>query len=418
MSEHFKGGQKPTLFPFYKKVLEDQATSILFAVLAAVLPFRDRMLKSVGEKSYKTGNDFECVLRPLIGGRVTSKDIPDALITLTQKEIWRALVEVKIGSADLDQAQLVRYLNRAISEKVDCLITISNEMCVTPNEPPLRLKPAEKRLRKIKHFHWSWRYIEYVAKQTLNAAQLNDMEADLLQQFVELIDSDTGIHGFRAMPKCWPSFVDTLRDGGSANDEDKDQVISAWFQETADISIILSEIFAGEVEVIKSEASVELRREAADHLLNKESDLFATFKLPSGKEINITVDVNSRVIKFETNHLPTDKVKTSHKKIERFLGLFIDPKMSDEWGDHSDVRLFAKWKRQRNWTDNSMVDAMIDLKEDVLEQSKLILPGKELSLIKIQYTPSGAASQFRSSKKFIEFLENQVKFFAETYVEV
>jgi len=147
MSEPFKGGQAATLFPMYK-----------------------------------AGGDFNCILRPSIGGRLSNKDIPDALISLNQKTNWNALVEVKIGSGDLDQAQLGRYLNRAISEKVDALITISNEMCSNPEYPPLRLKPAEKRLRKIPHFHWSWRYIKYQAEIILREEGLEFTETKILEQ--------------------------------------------------------------------------------------------------------------------------------------------------------------------------------------------------------------------------------------------
>jgi len=417
MSEHFKGGQAAKLFPFYKKVTEDQITSIFFAVVELIHPFRDALLKSLGQKSYKNGGDFDCTIRPSIGGKLTSKDIPDALIVLNQRAVWKALVEVKIGSSDLDQAQLGRYLNRAIDEKVNGLVTISNEMCISPNQPPLRLKQAEKRLRKIPHFHWSWRFIKYTAEICLNASDLDNLSRTLLRQFVDLLDSDAGIHGYHSMPKCWPKFVDTLKDGGRPSDEDKDKVISGWFQEIADICIILSEIFNGEVELVNHQKTPELNREAADNLLESESDLAAKFKLPNGKSLSMIVDINSRVIKFETSHLPTDKVKSSSKQIEKFLDSFKDSTKEGEWGDHSDIRLFARWKRQQRMTDYSMSDAMSDYQDDILKHSKLIMPDKDLSQIRIQYTPSGSARAIKSSKNFIEFLESQIKFFAETYVQ-
>lgn len=150
MSEPFKGGMSPTLFPTTKVGSEDSCTSIFFAILDLVQPYRDRLFNSIGKSAYKSGNDYSCILRPSIGGRLSDKDIPDAKIVLNQKTEWTALVEVKIGSADLDPPQLGRYLNRAIEQKVDALITVSNEMCSDPAMPPLRLKPAEKRLRKNK----------------------------------------------------------------------------------------------------------------------------------------------------------------------------------------------------------------------------------------------------------------------------
>jgi len=416
MSESFKGGQEATLFPIYKNIAEDQATSIFFAVFELVYPFRAALLTTIDQKAYKSGHDFNCILRPSIGGRLTAKDIPDAIVTLDQKTKWQALVEVKIGAAQLNQAQLVRYLNRAIDEKVDCLVTISNEMCMTPCQPPLRLKPAEKRLRKIPHYHWSWRFIEFIAKKILSSGSLNDLEYSLLSQFIALLTNESGIHGYKSMPACWPKFVDTLRDGGHPKEEDVEDIIAGWFQESADLSIILSEIFDTDAEYVHEHKSIELRKDAAEKLMSERCDLEARFKIKNGKEVLVTVDIDKRCVKFETSHQPTKKVKSSHKQIERFLDGFRDTDKHGEWGDHSDVRLFAKWKRQQKSTDASMSDAMIDVEEDTLKSSKLILSDKELREIIVQYTPSGAAKSFRSSKKIIEFLEDQFRFFAETYI--
>lgn len=227
MSEPFKGGQAPTLFPMMTNGLEDRATCIFFAVLELVYPFRNILMNTIGQRAYKSGGDFECLLRPSIGGRISDKDIPDALISLDQKTLWKALVEVKIGSNDLDQAQLGRYINRAMTEKVDALITISNEMCSDPEDPPLRLKPAEKRLRKIPHYHWSWRFIRYQAELVLRKHELTLIEKALLEQFVEFLSHEkSGIHGYNSMPKCWGDFVDTLRDGGKPKTDDVDDVLA------------------------------------------------------------------------------------------------------------------------------------------------------------------------------------------------
>jgi len=419
MSESFKGGQVTTLFPMMTNGLEDRATCIFFAVLELVYPFRNKLLNSIGQKAYKAGGSFKCTLRPSIGGRLSNKDIPDALIALRQKNHWHGLVEVKIGTNDLDQAQLGRYLNRAISEKVNALITVSNEMCAHPGSPPLRLKPAEKRLRKIPHYHWSWRFIRYQAEMTIKNEELVEIERKILEQFIDFLSHEkSGIHGYNSMPKCWPDFVDILRDGGRPKAEDIDDVIAGWFQETSDMSLMLSEYFETDIVEIHEAKTLELRKDAAENFLKNTGDLHAKFSLPNKSYIKVTVDVDSRSIKFETSHTPTKKVKTPYKQIERFLDTFRDQHTEEEWGGHSDVRIFARWSRFRDLTDCTMTNAMVDAKDNTLQQSKIMHPKSDnLSEIIVLYTPSGSAKNIRNRKKMIDFLESQLKFFAETYVQ-
>ncbi len=418
MSEPFKGGQSPTLFPMMKAGSEDAATCIFFSIVDLVYPFRDRLLKSVGRSAYKNGNDYSCILRPSIGGRLTDKDIPDAKIHLDQKAVWTALVEVKIGAADLDQAQLGRYLSRAIDQKSQALITISNEMCADPSMPPLRLKPAEKRLRKIEHYHWSWRYIIHQAKETLLDENLTEIERKIVLHFIGfLTHASSKVHGYHQMPKCWPRFVDTLRDKGNPSSDDVDDVIAGWFQECADLAMILSESLDVDVQQHISERSAELRKEAAEKLIDEKRDLLARFTLPNKIYLDVELDIDGRCFRFETSHLPTTKVKSSHKQIERFLKKFVSPDNKDEWGDHSDVRLFARWSRKRNYTDISMSDALVNVHDDTLKDTNFIVPDTELKEIIIRYSPTGSASAMKSRKKAVEFLEDQIVYFAETYLD-
>ena len=88
----------------------------------------------------------------------------------------------------------------------------------------------------------------------------------------------------------------------------------------------------------------------------------------------------------------------------------------DEWGDHSDVRLFARWARKRTLTNISISDALMNMHKDTLKDVSFIDPDRELRELIIRYTPSGVTSAIRSRKKSIEFLESQALYFAETYV--
>jgi hypothetical protein len=291
-------------------------------------------------------------------------------------------------------------------------------MCADPTMPPLRLKPAEKRLRKISHFHWSWRYLIFQAQETLQDDSLDDIQAAILQQFIDFLRHDTSkVSGYHSMPKCWPQFVDTVRDKATPSNDDIDEVVAGWFQEAADLSMILSE----ELDIVVSQeinaASSELRKEEAEQRFKSDNDLRARFTLPNKAYLQVDLDIDSRCFRFETSHKPTSRVKTSHKQIEHFLKMFVSSENPDEWGDHSDVRLFAKWARKRTMTDITMSDALLNLHEMTLKDISFIDPESDLKELIVRYTPSGASAAIKSRRKSIEFLESQTLYFAETYVD-
>lgn len=219
------------------------------------------------------------------------------------------------------------------------------------------------------------------------------------------------------MPKFWPKFVETVRDKGTPSSDDLDDVIAAWFQESADLAMILSEETGlGVIQDISS-PSAELRKEEAEDIFKRDKDLTSRFIFPNKNYLSVDLDVDGRCFRFETEHEPTTKVKSSHKQIERFLGNFVSADSPDEWGDHSDVRLFAKWKRKRTETDIPMSDILIDFHEGTIKDSPFLLPDSDLKSLIVRYTPSGAAKEMRSAKKTIEFLEQQAVYFVDTYVD-
>lgn len=418
MTSDFNYGYLPTLFP-RTKIEEDKLTSIFFAVLEMVEPLRDRLLKSIGKRSYKNRDDFHVKLHPSFGGKYSAKDIPDAHIFLDQKEKWNALVEVKIKRNELTIAQLDNYLNRVHENKYDALITISNELCAAPSLPPLRLKSGNRKLRKIKHIHWSWRYIQSEISQVLREDNdLSENDKRLLGQLgAYLGHKDSSVRGFTEMPTEWSSFVTQIKDGGRPSSELCADMVAAWFQETAEIALILSEKLERRVLEVINEDSSERRQEMALKHFKDTKDLVGSFEIEGHNHpLDVCIDINSRLVTLTTKHSPTKNVSTPHKVVEHFLKKFHDSGEVDHWGGHEGVRVFANWKRLRNDTDLGLFEAIKMQIDNQLKAHPFIHNDRGVNYFIVQYTVPKASKDIQSRKNIISLLEDRVESFANNYV--
>ncbi len=411
-------GYPPTLFPVIASV-EDKATSILFAMISMLRPFRNDLLESIGRKAYKSGNDFTAALHPSFGGKYSKKDIPDGIILLEQQTNFSALVEVKIKGQDLSVVQLDNYLERVKQHRFDALITISNELCSDPSSPPLRLKSPNKSYRKILHYHWSWRYILHRCKYLyLNHDFETELEAILLKQFIEFLESvESGVEGYSRMPSSWKPVVSALKAGAKPDSTQCEDIVEGWFQETSELALILSSKFGGGVCEILEEESQERRRDAAVNNLMNNGDLLGRFKLQDLKSpLEVRLDIDRRLLKVSIMHNVPKNVKKPFKQIEHFLKAFHDDGELDQWGGHKDVDLFVFWPHSKNPTHMSMFEAIQRSVDDELKNSKLINPDKDrIMAIQIAYTPSGVSSKIQSNKGVVALLEETVEYFTANY---
>ena len=133
-----------------------------------------------------------------------SKDRPDALIIVDNgRRQWRALVESKAKSANLDSAQVERYLDLSRDQGIDALITVSNQFVVAPNLSPCVVKKTKT--RKVALFHWSWLFLKTEAKIQLAKCAVSDPDqAYMLEEFVRYLEHDSvGVSKFERMGKEW-----------------------------------------------------------------------------------------------------------------------------------------------------------------------------------------------------------------------
>ena len=296
----YREGRHARLFPTVSSG-EDRATSIFLSVLDSVEPFRQEMMKSIGIKVRKRKSTFTTRVHPEFSTRNISKDIPDGMIILEQDKIWSALIEVKIKKADLDEPQLERYLKRVKEFNCQALITISNEMCAAPKMPPLRLVSSDRSLRRIAHYHWSWKYIQNTARQILSSESFsNDVERYILEQFLQFLrDSNSGVLGFTKMNRNWKDFVSKIEIRGTPTQDDYEETVSDWHQESSEIALILSETTQKQVTEILDFAApraTEKRLTSDVKHLKTKNDLHSHYEIEGVKHnLNVTIDINRRL---------------------------------------------------------------------------------------------------------------------------
>jgi hypothetical protein len=412
----FFEGEDARLFPTVN-IDEDRATSVLLSTMNCVLPFRRALMDTINVK-IGTRSDFKAKLHPTFGVGKKERDIPDGMILVSKSTDWRGLIEVKIKRNDLDLGQLERYLKCVRDYNCKALITISNEMCTRPDQPPLRLRSDEKDLRRIKHYHWSWKFIQSVARKLIQSGNIKDeAEKYILEQLLVFTQDDkSGVKGFTMMNQDWKEFVNKIKEGRHPSEELSQGVVSDWHQEASEIALILENEMEAEVTEIlegQSEKSAEKRMTADLKYLKLTNDLVSNFKIHGYKyPVSVVLDVDRRTYQISSRFDLTTAVKTPRKRVERFLKKFGAD------GQHEGVTIFAKWPRYANLTDTTLFKAIQAALDDELDETGLIMPEVSgIMYVELRLTRAPGEGNFKNTKKIISEIEKDVQFFCEHYLQ-
>ena len=319
LPEYLAQGEQARLFPVLATTSkEGRTTSIVLACLAKIDEFGASLLGSVNQKfgvrtKIETYTEVVCKNRP-----VSSKDRPDGLIVVrTGRREWRALVEAKVGSNELIPEQIEKYRQLAKDNDIDCVISISNQFATSPLLHPLQ--DVQKSRSKIPVFHWSWMYILTEADLLLSQDSVSDVDQRLLLNELRrfLTHESAGVKGFERMPKEWGELNKLVSSGGviSAKSTDAVAVVSAWHQETRDLTLILSRMTETNVSEKlsrkhKADGSARLKDEVA--VLRDTQVLVSELDVPdAAASLAILVDMKRRSVDVGmTLRSPEDKVST------------------------------------------------------------------------------------------------------------
>lgn len=300
---------------------EGRTTSIFLACLERVPGFAEVVLESLNKRVGRRST-IECFTEVAFNGEEHAKgDRPDGVIVLKNgTQEWKALVEAKVGSNNLEYDQIERYREIAKKHEIDCVITISNQFVTSPEIHPI--DAVRKSKSKIPVFHWSWMYLLTQAFLFTDREDINDNDpGKLMIELTQFLgDESSGVKSFDRMPPEWVEVCRIVRSGGkilSKSDEAK-AVVTAWHRETRDLALQLSRMTGTFVtEKLSRIHKSDSRRRLADaiDLLSAESKLEVVLNVPNAAEaLNVSVNLLSRSIDVSMKlRAPEDKVRTSSR---------------------------------------------------------------------------------------------------------
>ncbi|MGF1549081.1 MAG: hypothetical protein ACFBQW_00880 [Sphingomonadaceae bacterium] len=239
-----KRAERARLFPILAETSKEGRTlSIFLATLAKVRELRENLLKAIGQPPGKTGKlrcyteiEFKCARREPDLGR------PDGLLVLDKwGKRWTALVEAKVGKEEISAPQLERYLELAKKNRLDAVITISNQFSAVPQHHPLQANI--KRYGPVELFHFSWMHILTEADLLVQNKEVgDDDQAYVLSEFRRFISHDSaGVQNFKQMPHEWSELLTKVKAGGTPQDSLLVHAVAeAWQQEARDLCLTLS----------------------------------------------------------------------------------------------------------------------------------------------------------------------------------
>lgn len=247
IKNNLKSGKLARLIPSVadsKK--EERATSALLACFRIIPGFAQRVLNEVGVPIHKSSTVTcftEVVFKKLSNSNKRAR--PDGLIIVkTRNKIWTAIVESKVGNNSLTKEQIEEYLDIAKSNKVNALITISNQYATIPTHHPIQVN--KQKLKSTDLFHFSWLFIQTIATLLSENKIVDDPEqAFILSEFIKYLeDPESGVTSFNQMGKGWREVATYINEGIKLkrNDLNLEDAISSWQQYSKYLSIKLSEL--------------------------------------------------------------------------------------------------------------------------------------------------------------------------------
>lgn len=293
-----KQGDQARLFPVLADTSrENRMASIFLSVVPMVPALAEAVFGTVGVRIGKRSK-VETFTEIVLNDSSDIKNRPDGLIVVTNaKSTWTALVEAKIGKAELAPDQVTRYLEAAKANGIDAVITISNQFVARADQSPLSLPKLT--LRKAGLYHWSWIWLrtqcEIIAYQQCVEGREQQF---ILSELLRLLEHPgTGVERFSQMPSSWKDVVQSVsnQEKLKKTSTEVEETVAAWHSETRDLSLQLSSHVGQAVKVRMERKHLSdpgERLKDGVRTLAEENVLRAAFDVPDGAaDIDLVADL-------------------------------------------------------------------------------------------------------------------------------
>lgn len=398
LPEMLKQGERARLFPVLADTSrEGRIASIFLALLPTIPSLAEVVLGTVGLRVGKR-TQIETYTEIVLNDTSEIKNRPDGLIVVRNgKSTWSALVEAKIGKADLDADQVTRYIEAAKSNKIDAVITISNQFVARADVSPLTLPKTI--LKKAGLFHWSWTWLQTQCDILSHQKRVDDEEQEfLLREFQRLLKHPTtGIERFTQMGPNWKDVVQAVSNQETLKktSPEVEQTVNSWFQELRDMSLLLSS-HVGQPVTVKVERALigdtAARLKDGCKTLTEENKLIGSFVVPAtASDIEVCADLMRRSIVFSMKLKAPQDRKSTKARVNWLLRMLKD--------DDPRLAIRAHWPGRKPPSQKDVAALRIDADAIDDERSDAAPHSLEVLLIEVD------AKRFAGRRTFIETLE-------------
>ncbi len=278
---------------------EKRATSSLLAVMLAVPDFGHALVGPLGAPKGRMSTFAEVQVKDAAG----KLHIPDGAIVVERgKTAWRCLVEVKTGSAELRAEQVNRYLDWARENRLDAVLTISNQITGSPTDSPVPVDGRKLRTTRLFHLSW-WRVLTEAIVQHRHRGVSDPDQAWLLGELIAYLDDErSGASGFTDMGANWVAVRNAAADGTlRANDSQVRDVSERWDQFVEYLCLGLGQDLGRDIRPVRPrKQTAATRLEAGCRALEESGTLQAAIRVPDAAG-DLLVEANLRTRKVTTS---------------------------------------------------------------------------------------------------------------------